>query len=170
MNNRCHSKFKRCLSAVNIVEREAIIIKDKYETNVLPHLISVEEWVLEGLTQAQIAQRLGVSCRTFSKYKREHEELRKVLERKPEEIIKRVEEALLKRAVGYTYTEKKVVDKGDKTEETFQDKEMAPDLKAIDMILKTYCPEKWGGRNEEEKSNQSVGVVILPEILTEEED
>ena len=86
MNNRCHSKFKRCLSAVNIVEREAIIIKDKYETNVLPHLISVEEWVLEGLTQAQIAQRLGVSCRTFSKYKREHEELRKVLERKPEEI------------------------------------------------------------------------------------
>ena len=141
----------------------------KYETHVLPHLDSVRKWVCEEMSEAQIAQRLGIGCRTLKKYKEEHDELGEIFITERERIIARVEEALLKRAVGYTYTERKVVDKGDKVEETTTEKEMPPDLNAILILLKTYSPEKWNDKLKVE-AHTGGGVVILPEVLKEDED
>lgn len=143
----------------------------KYETHVLPHIQSVEGWVLGGLTEEEIAQRLGIGCRTLKKYKREHKEFGEILNSGKDRIIARVEEALIKKAIGYTYTEKKTVDKGDRTEETITEKVLPPDLSAISFVLKNYCPEKWGDlKNEISAHHHAGGVVILPEILNDEEE
>ena len=140
----------------------------KYETHVLPKLESVEEWVLGGLSEEEIAQRLGIGCRTLKKYKEGHEELREILCTDREQIIAKVEKSLVKRAMGYKYTEEKIVDKGDKVEKTTTIKEMAPDLNAILILLKTYSPEKWNDKLKVENTGGG-GVVILPDILRDME-
>lgn len=144
--------------------------KNKYEVYVLPHLHSVESWVLEGIDEDGIAQRLGVCSQTLKKYKKEHEELARILNSGRREILAGVENALLKKAKGYTYTETKTVDKGDRIEVTTTEKEMPPDLSAISFLLRNYCPEKWSDKPSVHKEEQAVsGVVILPDILKEED-
>ena len=54
--------------------------------------------------------------------------------------------ALLKKAMGYKYTEVRTVDKGDKVEVTTTEKEVPPDLSAISFVLRNYCPEKWSDK------------------------
>lgn len=142
--------------------------KNKYEAFVLPRLQSVRSWVLEGLDEDRIAQRLGVCSRTLKKYKKEHEELGKILEIGRNNIIAGVEDALLKKARGYRYTETKTVDKGDKVEITTTEKEMPPDLSAISFLLRNYCPEKWSDKPSVKNEREAAGgVVILPDILEE---
>ena len=142
----------------------------KYEKCVLPQLQSVKSWILEGLGDEQIAQRLGISSRTLNKYKEEHEELATIMTFSREEVLADVEKALLKKAKGYTYIETKTVDKGDKVEITTTEKEMPPDLSAISFLLKNYCPEKWSDKPTAVKEQNGGGVVILPDILGEKEE
>ncbi len=146
-----------------------MIVKNKYHTHVLPRLDSIEEWVAEGIDEKEIAQRLGILSRTLERYKKEHDELFFAICKGRERIINKVEKALLKKAIGYTYIEKKVVDKGDKREETITHKEVPPDLSAISFLLKNLCPEKWADKPISQKETEGGGVVILPDILKEEE-
>ncbi|WMJ79550.1 helix-turn-helix domain-containing protein [Clostridium sp. MB40-C1] len=79
--------------------------KSKYETNVKDKLILIEGWARNGLTDEQIAKNLGISKTTFYKYIKEHNELSERLKKGKEVIDFEVENALLKRALGYEYEE-----------------------------------------------------------------
>ena len=60
----------------NLIERSAKILrKDKYNDNVLPRLEEIKAWCAAGFDDGRIAQKLGICCRTFKKYKEEHIEL-----------------------------------------------------------------------------------------------
>ena len=72
-------------------------IKDK--------LSLIEGWVRSGLTDEQISKNLGISKTTFYKYKEEHSELSELLKKEKEIVDYEVENALLKRALGYEYDE-----------------------------------------------------------------
>ena len=86
-------------------------------------------------------------------------------------IIEEVESALIKKAKGYVYTEIKTVDKGDREETTETQKEVPPDLSAISFLLRNFCPEKWSDKPTAAKEEASGGgVVVLPEVLSEEEE
>ena len=144
-------------------------MKSKYEAYVLPQLQSIKSWVLGGLDEGEIAQRLGICCQTLKKYKKEHKELDEILNSDRDKIIAEIEKALIKKAKGYTYVETKRVDKGDREEITVTEKEMPPDLSAISFLLRNYCPEKWSDKPSVQKEQESTGgVVILPDILEEE--
>ena len=145
--------------------------KDKYNDNVLPRLEEIKAWCAEGLDDGRIAQKLGICCRTFKKYKEEHIELAKATDINCVKIIKDVEAALIKKAKGYVYTETKTVDKGDKVEVTSTEKEVPPDLSAISFLLRNFCPEKWSDKPAAAKTdNVGGGVVVLPEIIQEDEE
>lgn len=145
--------------------------EDKYKTNVLPRIEEIKLWSKDGATQKQIAQRLGICCQTFNKYKQEHQELLEALSNEKDIIIRDVENALLKKAKGYVYTETKTVDKGDKVEVTTTEKEVPPDLSAISFLLKNFAPEKWSDKPAFAKDEpDGGGVVLLPEIIQEDED
>lgn len=144
---------------------------DKYEKNVLPRLEEIRAWRADGLEDEPIAQRLGICCRTLKKYKKEHGELAEALNAKRSKIIEEVENALIKKAKGYVYTEKKTVDKGDKLEITETEKEVSPDLSAISFLLRNFRPDKWSDKPTAVREEAAGGgVVILPEILQEEEE
>ncbi|MBM6875783.1 HNH endonuclease [Fusobacterium mortiferum] len=91
--------------------------KSKWETHVKDKLILVEGWARNGLTDEQIAKNLGISTDTFYRYKKEYSDFSESLKKGKEIIDFEVENALLKRALGYTYeeiTEELIKDTGQK--------------------------------------------------------
>src|SRR5690606_11254978 len=83
--------------------------KNKYHTHVEPRLKEIEAWARDGLTEEQIAKNLGVAYSTFRKYKNEYPALSAALKKGKEVIDIEVENALLKRALGYEYEEVKTL-------------------------------------------------------------
>ncbi|RXI38707.1 transposase [Clostridium tetani] len=144
--------------------------KSKYETNVKDKLILVEGWARNGLTDEQIAKNLGIGLTTFYKYKKEHSELSKALKKGKEVIDFEVENALLKRALGYEYEEvtKERILKKDEQGKPLTDihgfpiyemvvtktvkKEVTPDTTAQIFWLKNRKPEEWRDKRDIEHS------------------
>ncbi|MFJ8064891.1 transposase [Psychrobacillus sp. NPDC096426] len=81
--------------------------KSKYETHVEQRLFEVECWARDGLIDEQIANNLGVAYSTFREYVKKYSALSAALKKGKEIIDFQVENALLKRALGYEYIEKK---------------------------------------------------------------
>lgn len=82
--------------------------KPKYEKWITDEgLLQLETWARNGLTDEQIAHNMGVSTATLYNYKRNHLEILEALKKGKEVIDIQVENALLKRALGYSYSENK---------------------------------------------------------------
>jgi hypothetical protein len=79
--------------------------KNKYFTNVQPRLDEVIKWCEEGLTEAQICQKLDVAVSSFNEYKNKYSELLDVLKKGKAVADDLVEQALYKSAIGYEYEE-----------------------------------------------------------------
>lgn len=147
--------------------------KSKYETNVKDKLILVEAWARNGLTIEQIANNLGISKTTLYKYTEDHIELSERLKKGKEVIDIEVENALLKRALGYKYeevTKEKILNRETKQYELkvtkVVTKEVQPDTTAQIFWLKNRKPAEWRDRKEVEHS----GNISNPyEGLTKEE-
>ncbi|WP_233713458.1 hypothetical protein [Lederbergia citri] len=75
--------------------------KSKYETHVEPRLFEVECWVRKGLIDEQIANILGVAYSTFREYVKKFPALSAALKKGKDVVDYEVENALLKRAMGY---------------------------------------------------------------------
>ena len=84
--------------------------KSKWES-VQPKLHLIEKWACDGLREDQIARNLGISVSTLETYKQNHLELLKSLKKGKESLITELENALIKKALGYDYEEKKVYTK-----------------------------------------------------------
>jgi len=143
--------------------------KSKYETNVKDKLLLVEAWARNGLTDEQIAKNLGISKVTLYKYINEHNELSELLKKGKEVIDIEVENALLKRALGYKYdevTREVNSDTGKLVVSKVVTKEVQPDTTAQIFWLKNRKPEAWRDRKEVDHS----GTINNPyEGLTKEE-
>jgi hypothetical protein len=129
--------------------------KSKYETHVLLKLDKVEEWAKRGLIDEQIAHNLGIAYSTFREYKNTYSALSAALKRGKEVIDLEVENALLKRALGYKYNEiTKEPVKNDVTGKIELQvikevtKEVLPDVTAQIFWLKNRRPEDWRDKKE----------------------
>lgn len=123
-------------------------------------LILIEGWARDGLTDVQMYENLGVSCDTFYRWKREKSEFSEALKKGKEIIDRRVENALLKRALGYKYEE---VTKEDGVETKRVTKEVVPDVTAQIFWLKNRKPGVW--RDKQELSVDGVvGVQVIDDI------
>lgn len=126
--------------------------RDLYPELVLPRLAEITEWI--GVTdEATIARRLGVSARSFGKYKNEHPELREALRKGRESLVEDLKVSLKKKARGFSFTETKTTvrqENGKKVTvvEKF-DRYSPPDTGAIHLLLKNLDP-KW--RNDDRET------------------
>ncbi len=80
-------------------------------------LLQLEAWAREGLTDEQIAKNMGICRDTLIQWKKKYSDISDTLKRGKEIVDIQVENALLKRALGYTYTEvtkERIVDTGQK--------------------------------------------------------
>ena len=129
--------------------------KSKWETHVKDKLILVEAWARNGLTDEQISKNLGIAYSTFREYVKKYSALSAALKKGKEIVDIEVENALLKRALGYKYDEV--------TKELIEDKEagiaelkvtkvvtkeVVPDTTAQIFWLKNRKPEEWRDKKE----------------------
>ena len=71
----------------------------------------------DGLTEKDIAKKLGISERTIQNYKERYPEFAEAMQEAKEAVVSDVFAALLKRAKGYEYEEVKVYTKKEKDDE-----------------------------------------------------
>ncbi len=92
--------------------------KGKYEYWLTQEgVILLEGWARDGLTDEQIAQCMGIVPSTLYEWKKKHSEISEALKKGKAVIDRQVENALLKRALGYSYTEvtkERIIDTGQK--------------------------------------------------------
>ena len=84
--------------------------KGKYEYWLTPDgLLLLEAWARDGLTDEQIAHNLNITTSTFYEWKKKYPEISEALKKGKEVVDILVENALLKRALGYSFNEDKYV-------------------------------------------------------------
>lgn len=90
----------------------------KYQQWIEPEgLLKVEGWARDGLTDEQIAENIGITAATLYDWKKKFFEFSEALKKGKEVVDRQVENALLKRALGYSYTEvtrERIIDGGQK--------------------------------------------------------
>lgn len=119
--------------------------KGKYQFEDLP-LDLIAEWRAEGLTKGELAKKLGIDEATWYDWERRWPILREITEIQGKFAVAQVENALFKRAIGYTITERSVKRVGPSrtlAEETETEKQIIPDVKAQEVFLYNRDPERW---------------------------
>ena len=135
-------------------------------------LLLLEGWARDGLTDEQIAQKIGIKTSTLYDWKNRFPEISEALKKGKEVVDIEVENALLKRALGYSYTEttrelQQNVLTGEnelvvtKTVEKF----IPPDTTAQIFWLKNRKPEEWRDKQAVEVSGLAEEQSKLAELL-----
>lgn len=135
--------------------------KGKYESYVKPHFEKIEKWLNNGASERQVAEALGISYAAFNNYKRDYKELRELCEQPRVGVILDLRSALVKRALGYSYEEKKQYitedENGNKKKHTeITTKEALPDTTAIFGALNLYDPDYVKDRKQHELKQQEL--------------
>jgi hypothetical protein len=123
-------------------------------------LLKIEAWARNGLTDEQIAHNMGIRRSTLYEWKKKFPVISDTLKKGKEVVDIQVENALLKRALGYTFTEvtkERVIDYDPKTGEAIGShmeivkevtKEVQPDVTAQIFWLKNRKPDVWRDRKD----------------------
>ena len=113
-------------------------------------LLLLQGWARNGLTDEQIAHNCGIGMTTLNTWKAKYREIREALKEGKEAIDILVENALLKRALGYTYEEKtyerkQITEEGDTGMVLTKTvtKEVIPDTTAQIFWLKNRKKAEW---------------------------
>lgn len=112
------------------------------------NLMLLECWARDGYTFQDIANRIGISISTLRMWRGKYPEIDNALKKGREIIDYKVENALLKSALGYKTKEVKVTTtmrygKVVETVKEVTDKEQAPNVSAIQCWLYNRLPNKW---------------------------
>lgn len=121
----------------------------------------IECWARDGLTDEQISNNLGISKTTFYKFKAEHVELSELLKKGKEVVDYEVENALLKRAMGYDYEEETYESRFNRESGEYEEvltkrvkKHVQPDTTAQIFWLKNRKPDVWRDKQEIKHSGE----------------
>lgn len=147
----------------------SLMAKGKYEYWLSPDgLLKLEAWARDGLIDEQIAENIGINPATLYDWKKKYPEISEALKKGKEVVDIEVENALLKRALGYEYTETKteeyIVEGVPVKRVTKTVKEVVPDTTAQIFWLKNRRPEQWRDKQDIEHSGQIGGVTIVNDI------
>lgn len=120
-------------------------------------LILIQGMARDGLTQQQIANNLGISIDTLIENKKKYSEFNNALKKGKEIIDFEVENALLKKALGYTITIKEEkLDKDGFVHTLEKEVHVPPDTTAQIFWLKNRKPNNWKDRVETDEDKEAV--------------
>ena len=138
--------------------------KGKYQAWLEPEgLLKIEGWARDGLTEEQIAENMGICRDTLYEWKKQFSDISDTLKKGKEIIDRQVENALLKRALGYEYEEiSEKYELGILTERKVTKKQVVPDTTAQIFWLKNRKPADW--RDKPEGETEQGGITIVNNI------
>lgn len=123
-------------------------------------LLQLESWARNGLTDEQIASNMGITRKTLAEWKTKYSDICDTLKRGKAVVDIQVENALLKRALGYSYdevTRERVLDYDPSTGQVVGShmeitktvkKEVQGDTTAQIFWLKNRRPEQWRDKRD----------------------
>ena len=115
----------------------------------------------DSLTRRELAEKIGISPATLAKWENAYPEIAEAVRCGREITDISVENAILKKALGFPTKEVKKVIKADGQEEiTTVYKSVPPDLPAASVWLKNRCPEKWRDKPENNNSLAKVEKIL----------
>lgn len=139
--------------------------KGKFEYWLTPEgLLKLEAWARDGLIDEQIAENAGITPSTLYEWKKKYPDISEALKKGKEVVDVQVENALLKRALGYSYKEVKTEETADGDKVTVTVKEVVPDTTAQIFWLKNRRPDRWRDKQDIEHRGQIGGVMIIDDI------
>lgn len=120
------------------------------------NLMLLECWARDGYTFTDIANKIGIALSTLKAWRKAYPDMEKALKAGREIVDYKVENALLKSALGYKTKEVKVTTtiRYGKVVETIKEvteRDQAPNVSAIQCWLYNRTPKKW--RNMNSRSN-----------------
>ena len=129
----------------------------KYDPDCLP---KVSAWAGAGATDREIAEYLEIGETTLYRWRHEYPEFREALAMGKEFADERVEKALYRRAIGYTFDAVKIMQhQGQEVIIPYQE-HIPPDTSAAMAWLKNRKPAVWRDKQEVEHSgNVTVEIV-----------
>src|SRR5690625_2099651 len=120
--------------------------RGKYHAWIAPEgLIKLEGWARDGLTNEQISHNVGINPDTLYTWIKKYPEISESLKRGKEVIDRQVENALLKRALGYRF-EEVTFEYGEETKRVI--KEVSPDTTAQIFWLKNRKTVEWRDKQQ----------------------
>lgn len=132
-------------------------------------LLKVQGWARDGLSNEQIAHNMGITFQTLYKWQDKYSELREALKKGKEVVDREVENALLKRAMGYETVEEVEEPVEDKETGEVQmrvtkrvTKQVAPDVTAQIFWLKNRKPAEFRDKHDVEFKGE------LPVVLRDD--
>lgn len=134
-------------------------------------LILLEGMARDGLTEEQIALQCGVTRTTLSRWKHKHPEVAQALRKGKEIVDRQVESALLKRALGYDYTEVTVQEGRKGTIRREITRHEPGSVRAQMFWLTNRQPNKWSRLPDLGAAAEvaDAGIVVLPVVVKEDD-
>lgn len=113
----------------------------------------LEGWARDGLNDEQIASNMGIHVATLYTWKNEHNEINEAIKKGKAPVDIQVENALLKRALGYDYEEvttEITTDKNGRERKHIRKtkKHVSPDPASIIFWLKNRKAKQWKDKPE----------------------
>ena len=120
----------------------------KYESHIKANLDKIQKMLNDGATEKQVAQSLGVSYASWNHYKTKFEEFGNICKTPRTKQVEELRGALIKRALGFNYTEvRKYVKEGEDGKLSkfteYYTRYALPDVAAINLALKNYDKDNW---------------------------
>ncbi len=140
-----------------------VIAKGKYHKWLeSDNLLKLEAWARDGLIDDQIAHNMGINPATLYDWKNKYSKISNALKKGKEVVDIEVENALLKRALGYTYEEITQEEKYNSDSKQYElrttkiiTKNMPPDTTAQIYWLKNRKPAKWREKPVDTEGNSN---------------
>ena len=129
----------------------------------------IESWAREGLTDVEIADKMGINPDTLYKYKKRYPEFAEALKNGKRAADAKVEKALYENAIGFKYEEEVLGNDGTVKEvERFR----KPQTSAQKLWLKNRQSDKWRDKKEitGELDVNPIEAIIQAEEETGEDD
>lgn len=144
-------------------------------------LFLIKNWYRDGYSFQEMADKIGVTLQIFKEARNEFEEFDKALMESKDVVDYKVENALLKSALGYTTKEVKVTTlmrygKVVETTKEVTEKEFAPNVSAIQMWLYNRQKDKWRNMNvqksltEDLEEDSSIEITVKRASSNESKD
>ena len=116
-------------------------------------LMQIQGWARDGLTDEQIVHNMGIGLRTFYEWQEKFPQFAQAIKKGKSPVDIQVENALLKRALGYDYeeaiTEIEEMGEGRQKKQVRKvKKHMPPDVTAQIFWLKNRRPGRWRDKIE----------------------
>lgn len=141
-------------------------------------MLKLKGWARNGLSNEQIAHNIGINVGTLYEWVKRFPDIGEAIKKTKEVVDIEVENALHKRAMGYSYdevTRERRVNKETGEEELVITKRitkhMPGDVTAQIFWLKNRKPDNWRDRREvrQEVDGVETGVLMLAPVMEDEE-